>query len=230
MKKLKKEVRHPHSPCLSPWTSPRNAPGSPPGGHTSCRRRPGTSRRLDTAEEHKSSDQVSEPLALLRSLQGGASHLLYNVSLLLKDPGVVLMDVLLPPVLHTDTRERAPSVVILCISVSSACVCVSDHRVVEDLPHVRMEPGCVEVVGGQQTTKLVSVGHEHENPLRAETRGGLVRRPWEDPQQFGLVGRCSAKITWSLTLLENTMSGSMSSSRNRLTGASLERRTLPRIR
>lgn len=116
-----------------------------------------------------------------RSLSSGTcerrvSHLLHNVSLLLKDPGVVLMDVLLPPVLHT--HAQTPSVVALSLRICvGLCVCVSDHRVVKDLPHVRVESGCVEVAGGQQTAKLVSVGHKHEDPLRAGTEDSLLRRP-----------------------------------------------------
>lgn len=122
-----------------------------------------------------------------RSLSSGAcqrrvSHLLHNMSLLLKHPGVVLMDVLLPPVLHTHTHT--PSVMALSLWISVClCVRVSDHRVVKDLPHVWVESGCVEVAGGQQTAKLVPVGHEHENPLRAGTEDNLFRRARADQQQ-----------------------------------------------
>lgn len=81
---------------------------------------------------------------------------------------------------RTNTLGRSSVPADLC---GSLCVCVSDHRVVKDLPHVWVESGCVEVAGGQQTAELVSVGHEHEDPLTAGTEDSLLKRAREDQQQ-----------------------------------------------
>lgn len=166
---IHRKKTHTHTlPCWFLWTTPHSAPWSPPDGHTSCQRRLETSRRLDTAEDQSGhiSDVHSTSTA---PSEGSVSYLLHNTSLVLKNPGVVLMNILLLPVLHTHTHKHTASAIGLSLCKCMCArvrACMSDHRIVKDLPHVWVRSGCVEVAGGQQTAELVPVGHKHEDALR----------------------------------------------------------------
>lgn len=91
-------------------------------------------------------------------------YLLYIRLLIFKDLGVVFVDILLLPVLQIQTDSLS------CFSFTTSSnlsvqVYFPDHRVVEDLPHVWVEPGRVVIGRGHQTAEFVTVGHIHEDSL-----------------------------------------------------------------